>query len=633
MPNIVKVNKKDKLRTLLTDVLPYELPLWYTNYQMHTAFTEKLEYYETISGLRSNSRADDLIAHDYKVFRGETKAPRNLSIVHPFAQIRVCDFYRDYDDLIEYYCGKSKKSLRYPYKKATKFYGKLNKDEEGRDGVEMVQDDRPTASSYFKYLKYPFLYRFFESYEYHKLEKRFNNMMQVDISKCFPSIYTHTIGWATKTKRIAKNKQNGAFDGDFDNLMQNLNYRETNGIVIGPEVSRIFSEIILQQIDVDIIVALSEKHDLKDGVHYDFRRYVDDYFVFYRDDQVGKKVFSEISNSLQEYKLHLNEAKTIYAKRPFTTQISLAKDGLRSTVKSIYFNRFDKEGELRKVNSPYREANQVISKLKNTIASYNVEYQSISNYLISALEKKLKSFFYKLSSVESIEEFHVNWLLVDLDVIFFVHAMDIRIRTTDKLAKLINYVLSHTTSFEKSYKDIVDKKIFDQVRQAIDIFIDAKGEIYGLETLNLLVILTLLPDQYKLDETILKKYYGSVKDGSGNQDLYFRWVTFMLYVKDDSDFSDMKIELILEAKEALLSDLDGFKSSQYFLLYFDFMACPEIPKAVREELVGKIKTKYGINFNQIKVDYILKNEFVVPWKDKNYLQNTLSKREFTFAYD
>ena len=86
-----------------------------------------------------------------------------------------------------------------------------------------------------------------------------------------------------------------------------------------------------------------------------FRRYVDDYFVFYRDDQVGKKVFSEISNSLQEYKLHLNEAKTIYAKRPFTTQISLAKDGLKSTVKEIYSNRFDKDGGLRKVYSPYRE--------------------------------------------------------------------------------------------------------------------------------------------------------------------------------------------------------------------------------------------------------------------------------------
>jgi hypothetical protein len=633
MPSIVKVNKKDKLRTLLTDVLPYELPLWYTNYHMYSAFTKKLDVYESISGLNSSKRIDSLIPYDYKVFRGETKAPRNLSIIHPFAQTRVCDFYHDHSDLIEYYCGKSSKSLRYPYKKATKFYGKIDKGGKNRDGVEMVQDDQPTASSYFKYLKYPFLYRFFESYDYHKLEKRFNNMMQVDVSKCFPSIYTHTISWATKTKRIAKARSSGSFDGEFDNLMQNLNYRETNGVVIGPEVSRIFSEIILQQIDINIIDSLSRVHDLKSGVHYDFRRYVDDYFVFFRDDEVGRNVFSEINNSLQEYKLHLNEAKTIYAKRPFTTQISLAKDGLKSTINDNYFSRFDEGRGSRKIYSPDREANKVISRLKNTIASYDVEYQSISNYLISALEKKLKSYFNRLLEEESIEEYHINWLLVDLDVIFFIHAMDIRIRTTDKLAKLINYVLMQVSSFQKNFKDIIDKKVFDQVRQAIEIFIHAKGDIFGLETLNLLVILTLLPDQYKLDKTVLRTYYESVKKGSGQQDLYFRWVTFMLYIKDDSEFSELKTELIAEAEDAILSDLDGFKSSQYFLLFFDFMACPEIIRADRLVLADRVKCKYSLEFNQTKKEYILANEFVVPWKDKNYLQNTLSKREFTFAYD
>lgn len=571
------------------------------------------------------------------MFRGENKAPRNLSIIHPFAQLRVCEFYHYYSDLIEYYCGRSKKSLRYPYKKATKFYGKVNKlsrdcDQNG-DGVEMVQDDNPAASSYFKYLKYPFLYRFFESYEYHKLEKRFNNMMQVDISKCFPSIYTHTIGWATKTKRIAKAKAQGAFDGEFDNLMQNTNYRETNGIVVGPEVSRIFSEVILQQIDINIINSLSVNHELMDGIHYDFRRYVDDYFVFYRDDQVGKKVFSEISNALLDYKLHLNEAKTVYAKRPFTTQISLAKDGIKSTVKEIYDSRFDKDENSKNLTNPDWKANKTISKLKNTLASYDIEYQSVSNYLISALEKKLRSYFNSLSKIEIIEEHHVNWLLVDLDVIFFVHAMDIRIRTTDKLAKLVDFVISKALDFKQDYKNLIDKKIFDQVRQAIDIFIHAKGDIYGLETLNLLVILTLLPESYELDKALLYEYYGGVKRSSGKQGLYFRWVTFMLYVGDNSNFSELRRELIEEAKVALLYDPDGFNSSQYFLMFFDFMSCPNIDRLERIALIDCIKSKYGLEFNEQRNAHILNNEFVVPWSDKKYLQNTLSKREFVFAYD
>lgn len=112
-------------------------------------------------------------------------------------------------------------------------------------------------------------------------------MLQVDISKCFPSIYTHSIGWAVKNKRLAKAKPRvyGDFDGNFDNLMQIMNYRETNGIIIGPEVSRIFSEIILQKIDLNLIDKMNGL-DLKVSKDFDFRRYVDDYFIFYRSDKV-----------------------------------------------------------------------------------------------------------------------------------------------------------------------------------------------------------------------------------------------------------------------------------------------------------------------------------------------------------
>lgn len=77
--------------------------------------------------------------------------------------------------------------------------------------------------------------------------------MKFDLQSCFDSIYTHTISWATaggsdKVKVLPG--YHGAWVGDaFDNLMQSVNARETNGIVIGPEFSRIFAEIILQYID------------------------------------------------------------------------------------------------------------------------------------------------------------------------------------------------------------------------------------------------------------------------------------------------------------------------------------------------------------------------------------------------
>ena len=58
--------------------------------------------------------------------------------------------------------------------------------------------------------------------------------------------------------------------------MQLANYNETNGIVVGPEVSRIFEEVILQQIDLNVLSKL-ENSGLKYGVDFEVRRYVDDF--------------------------------------------------------------------------------------------------------------------------------------------------------------------------------------------------------------------------------------------------------------------------------------------------------------------------------------------------------------------
>ena len=65
--------------------------------------------------------------------------------------------------------------------------------------------------------------------------------MKMDIARCFYHIYTHTIAWAVKGKEQAKELiGKETFENAFDTLMQHANYNETNGIIVGPEISRIF---------------------------------------------------------------------------------------------------------------------------------------------------------------------------------------------------------------------------------------------------------------------------------------------------------------------------------------------------------------------------------------------------------
>lgn len=645
MPEIIKVNTNDKLRTLLTDVLPYELPLWFTNFNMYLRFANETHFkaYEAISGLNFSTKAGVYIPLDYRISRGGNRSPRTISIMHPAAQFQVCEFYKDYDDLIEYHATKSKYSLRYPYRKTTKFYGKSMDASKVSDGVESSDEERITSSSYFKYKKYPFLYRFFESYEYHKLEKQFNCMLQVDISKCFPSIYTHSIGWAVKNKRMAKEKPKGSFDADFDNLMQLTNYRETNGIIIGPEVSRVFAEIILQKIDLNIVQRLEEKNIFVSR-DYDFRRYVDDYFVFYKSDDIRKCFLKTLEICLSEYKMYLNDAKTIIASRPFATEVSLSKHSLKSVVNNFYASRYVQVGvekiAISKLSRPDAKANKAISEVKMALAIHKSEYSSISNYLFSAVTKKTMAYISKTEEVQEINESLLNWLLVDLDLLFFVHAMDIRIRPTDRLARLINDLLEKIRQWPDNHKEVIHKKIFDHVKQAINIFIFHSNELIGLETLNLLIILTMLPDSYKLHESKLEEYFTHLTRKSETNDFYFRWVTCMLYIAEKTEYDSLRSRLIDTAESYLLNSEDMFKSTEYFLLYFDFLSCPYIPKVKRDAIARTIQNKtlnpkgdpLNINLNKY-LPIVTTKDFIVSWRDKNYLKNSLQKKEFLFSYN
>ncbi|MBX9445530.1 antiviral reverse transcriptase Drt3b [Dickeya chrysanthemi] len=645
MSNIIKVDTSDSLRTLLTDVLPYELPLWLSNFTMYHRFKTKshLNAYENISGLNFKNNSGFYIPLDYYISRGGNKTPRTISIMHPVAQLRVCNFYHEYDELIEYHCTKSRFSLRHPYRKSTKFYGKAQEGSKLSDGVESSDEERIVSSSYFKYKKYPFLYRFFESYEYHRLEKQFHSMLQVDVSKCFSSIYTHSIGWAVKDKRLAKAKPKGSFDGDFDGLMQLTNYRETNGIIVGPEVSRIFAEIILQKIDLNLVDRMTKKK-FKVSKDYEFRRYVDDYFVFHRSEEVKTAFVKALELSLLEYKMYLNEAKTTMVSRPFATDISLAKNSLKLVVNKFYSSRYKQEGtdseSISDLKRPDSKGNKAISEIKMAIANHKVEYSSISNYLVSAITKKTLVYLSKMLEIKDKEEYHLNWLLVDLDLLFFIHAMDIRIRPTDRIGRLINDILEKTNNWPESYKDVIHKKIFDHVKQAMNIFINHSEDMVGLETLNLLIILTMLPSKYQLHESKVKEYFDYLDRSSVTNDFYFRWVTCMLYIESKSEYNQLRENLIKKAEEYLLENDDMFISSEYFMFYFDYLACPHIDEQVRKKMMKKVKDitldhqQNPVTFNvDVQSRIALFKDFIVSWRDPEYLKSSLEKKEYLFSYD
>lgn len=101
---------------------------------------------------------------------------------------------------------------------------------------------------------------------------------KLDYKACFDSIYTHAFTWIIERNVVdAKDAVNSHLLVTIDRILQNINGRSSNGIVVGPEFSRMMAEVLLQHIDNVISVSLS-KENIIYNVDYVAFRYVDDIF-------------------------------------------------------------------------------------------------------------------------------------------------------------------------------------------------------------------------------------------------------------------------------------------------------------------------------------------------------------------
>jgi hypothetical protein len=449
------------------------------------------------SGETSISNSKVKMPFIYRIAHKQDKF-RELAIIHPLNQIQMVELYEKYKNLILYYCNKSNFSIRRPDKIACYFYYKDRMHEQliGKkvDSKEEYLNEYENLKSYFSYQEYSNVYKFYEDYRYQRAEKKFNKLLKFDIQDCFNSIYTHSIVWATSGgKEQAKYSiTNGltaknSFGDLFDKLMQQMNYNETNGILIGPEFSRIFAEIILQYVDkkVETETITLGKYREKD---YECYRYVDDYFLFYNDEETKKQIVERFSLALKEYKMTISDAKTQLFERPFITDVTMAKQKVDSLIADnitlkiqdvelqeeidddvdsshpdiedaiTVFKKAKLLDYLKEHRSLYVSSNHFIAKYKAIIKESEAEYKNILNYSLARiaikLERLLKKFDQrfkyltyfknrqdslsneereKCHKIQNSEEIAITRFIVNiLDIVFFLYSNNKRINTTLK---------------------------------------------------------------------------------------------------------------------------------------------------------------------------------------------------------
>jgi len=136
---------------------------------------------------------------------------------------------------------------------------------------------------------------------------RFKFCLITDVSRFYYSIYTHAFPWALNGKAAAKKdgdwKLASTFGNRLDFLLRQAQAKQTIGIPVGPDASKIAAEIIMAAVDQSFI-----KRSGKSAPVY--VRHFDDYWIGGRTHEECEKHLTNLRAAMREYELDINETKT-----------------------------------------------------------------------------------------------------------------------------------------------------------------------------------------------------------------------------------------------------------------------------------------------------------------------------------
>ncbi len=197
---------------------------------------------------------------------------RILSIPNPFHQsILCCEVVDNWDELLEK-CRQSTVSLSVPRISVKR-------------ALEAEQDRRR------------------ESIERARRSIGARYVLKTDLSRFYPSIYTHSIPWAIHGKEAARRDTRCALFGNrLDLWLRETQDRQTGGIPIGPDTSYLFAEVIASALDTSLQSAfLSQLRGT---------RYIDDYNLYFRSLSDAERALAVLHGAARQYELDINDLKT-----------------------------------------------------------------------------------------------------------------------------------------------------------------------------------------------------------------------------------------------------------------------------------------------------------------------------------
>jgi hypothetical protein len=658
---IQRVALNDYNRVLLTETLPYEIPILITNEGFYIRQKGKNRSTLIDAILSSNKETKPFV---YKIKKTKD-SNRSLYLIHPANQIDFVGFYRNYQDLIVGLTSRSHVSLRSPHEVCSSYYDPSQKTQdnslkdEGPEShsTEKLSQQFKYSSSFFSYKKYDFLYKFYDSYEFHRIEKKFKKLIKFDIAKCFDHIATRRLGESIKDESYQReNKRKHNFESVFSTLMKNSNFGRESGIVIGPEISRIFAEIVLQRIDRDVLKKLEKKSDF-----FEVRRYVDDYFLFTNDLELGKTVLSEYETALSEIKLYFNESKISFNDAPFLTGVTMAKKDIQDIFSRLFqdFNdsrlSIDKPSDesveddespdenirfFKYSHGPGIAANRFIRDIKAIVRNNEISFESITGYFFTVIRKKAYEILKICEQSTLMPREHdelFKFLQVLIDISFFVYSMDARVRSTFLISQIAIICCRIAKTLPLDYREEITRKNQDEILFALNCrTYDDRAS--GVESVNLLITLREISDEADLlDKEKLLRLINGNEESPIDKLNYFQVISLIFYIRNNSEFKEFK-ELIAASILRKIKDNRVSTCSETAHLFLDLMSCPYIETSIKESMTkevlrSEVSTTFSAQDLKHEMNMLSRLDWFVDWSESGLkIERLLSKKELKPSY-
>lgn len=570
-------------RVLLSEVLPYELPFFFSFKDFYYFADRARLTFEKDGTIRCKTHT---MPHDdwkqtiinmlnackehhksfiYGINKDGKSNGRTLVLTHPYVALEIVKFYKEYAAFMINSCHRSNYSLRQPTRianKRKKLVGASSLKDITEDGVIEL------PRNYFFYEPIKNINKFYEGDFIERLESKFSRMYISDMQHCFDSIQSDRLAEAVYlTDKVGLGSD--TFPAFAVRVMREMT-NDKNNVAIGPEFSRVFAEMILQRVDMEIETKMEAKGLIQQKDYACFR-YVDDCFFFYNNDKV-KAEFVRIQNVvLRSWGLTLNKDKKKILSLPYITPITKAKDQLTAMISDMFEFRLDTaKGIVHISNGVYDKPLQMnshkcIKILKSIIASKEVDISKITSFLLFQLQKKLLDTLDSLDTLlteyqdaeedklldregkkilRRYEKETVSFLCELTHFLFFIFKTDTRMSTSIRVVSILDIIIRYTenklfkdseAAFYNSNRSELYKTIHDEL---VLILRNKKLESYcGLEICNVLSIMNDLPDNFAISSSIMIDFIGDAFDNS-NSGVNFLMAFALLKSLKDSSIAD-----------------------------------------------------------------------------------------------